>query len=78
MGRVTKPSPAAERRAVEAWNGVHPVGTEVVYWPGVRAGCGIVGVTSTEAVLLGGHTAVVWLSGVSGCIALSHVEVSHG
>ncbi len=29
---------------------------------------------ATEAQVLGGHTAVVWLAGVSGCVALSHCE----
>lgn len=56
------------------WNKTFPVGTRVRYWTGVREGVGKVSTTKTEADLLGGHTAVVWIEGESGCVALSHVE----
>ncbi|WP_433513836.1 hypothetical protein ACQP2T_61530 [Nonomuraea sp. CA-143628] len=32
------------------------------------------GRTRTPAHLLGGHTAVVWVTGESSCIGLSHVD----
>ncbi|WP_346536985.1 hypothetical protein [Micromonospora sp. DPT] len=63
-----------ECRRVELFNAIHPVGTTVRYWKGVREGDGKTSTTRTEAQLLSGHTAVVWLEGVSGCIALTHIE----
>lgn len=67
----------SERSRVDDWNRNHPIGTRVCYWRGVRdSGPGREGKTESMAELLGGHTAVVWISGVAGCIALSHVEVS--
>lgn len=65
-------TPATEARA---FNDAHPIGTRVRYWRGAREGAGAESTTRTEAKVLGDHTAVVWLDGVAGCIALSHVEV---
>jgi hypothetical protein len=79
MPAGSRTSPAAELRAVEAWNAAHPVGTVVSYWKGVRVGPSTgSAATRSEAQMLGGHTAVVWLEGVSGCIALTHVEAHRG
>jgi hypothetical protein len=61
-------------RPVDAFNAIHPVGTPVRYWKGVREGEGRISRTRTPAQMLGGHTAIVWLEGVSGGIALTHVE----
>lgn len=52
-----------------------PVGTSVRYWPFVRDGEGIVSRVESAAVVLAGHTPVVFLEGRADCIALSHVEV---
>lgn len=60
-------------RAVEQFNEVCPVGTPVLYWPGVREGEGRESVTRSAAWLLGGHTPVVMVEGYAGGIALSHV-----
>jgi hypothetical protein len=68
---VPKRSP--EKKARE-FNRLFPVGTRVRYWKGAREGRGKESVTRSEASVLSGHTAVVWLEGVSGAIALSHVE----
>jgi hypothetical protein len=56
------------------WNAAHPVGTLCRYWTGVREGEGQLAKTRSAAGMVGGHSAVIWLEGVSGCIALSHVE----
>lgn len=68
----------SEAQMAAVWNLVVPVGTPVRYWTGAREGEGKPSKTRSEAQLLGGHTAVVWVEGHSGCIALSHVyaEVS--
>ena len=56
---------------VEAFNARVPLGAEVDYFeyegaPLVRHK------TRTEAQILSGHTAVVWLAGKSGCVCTSH------
>jgi len=64
-----------QQAAVDAFNAAHPVGTTVNYWRGVREGKPSgTGPTRSDAQLLSGHTAVVWIEGTSGCIALTHVE----
>lgn len=68
-----RPSKKAMEKAVAEWNTKHPSGTEVVCWPGVRAGQGLEGETTSEAMILGGHTAGVYVAG-RGFMALSHVE----
>jgi hypothetical protein len=58
------------------WNEEYPKpGLKVRYWTGVREGEGKVSFTRTKANVLGDHTAVLWVEGESGCVALSHVEV---
>lgn len=64
----------AAKKQVDAFNKLHPVGTAVLVWKGLKDGDGQRTVTTSEAQLLSGHTAVVWVKDVSGCIALSHVE----
>ena len=56
------------------WNQRFPVGTRVRYWTGPRDGRGKVSTTRSEAQVLGGHSAAIWVEGESSCIALSHVE----
>jgi hypothetical protein len=66
--RVKRPDPQKE---VDAWNTTVPVGTAVDYtsYPGAKAERFA---TRTAAEVLSGHTAVVWLQGKSGCVAISH------
>jgi hypothetical protein len=60
-----------KEQQVEAFNVEHPVGSPVT----VRLDNGSVLDTTVRfpAQVLGGHTPVVWLHGVSGCYALTHV-----
>lgn len=67
--------PTAEQLAA-AFNDRHPVGTVVHYWTGARSGPGVRSTTRTEAQVLGGHTAVVWVTGEAACINLSHVQAA--
>lgn len=62
---------ANSQAAVDRWNRAHPVGTRVT----VRKDSGEVveTVTRTEASVLSGHTAVIWLEGISGCYLLDRV-----
>lgn len=70
--RPKQATPAELKRAVDAFNKKFPVGTEVLYrsspgGPVLRTK------TRSEAEVLSGHTAVVWVDYVSGCVALDAV-----
>lgn len=65
---------AAQERLCGLFNAANPVGTLCHYWTFEREGEGYIAATRSAAQMLGGHSAVVWLEGVSGCVALSHVE----
>lgn len=67
---------AAQQKVVDAWNANHDVGELVKYWTFTREGEGKLARTRSRAEVLSGHTAVVWLEGVRGCVALSHVEAT--
>lgn len=68
-------SPAQLEQAVAKFNAANPVGTDIHVYPGAKSGDPrAVQVVSPGAYVLGGHTAVVQVSGeVHGCIALTHV-----
>lgn len=72
--RETQTAPTPAQAAAKTWNERHPEGTPVSYWTGERDGAGKTGVTRSPAMVLGGHTAVVWVTGEPSCIALTHVE----
>jgi len=58
------------------WNNQHSSSVPVIYRKDdnstVRAR------TRTRACVIGGHTAVVWLEGITGCVALSRVTAREG
>ena len=64
---------AAAKRLVAEWQDV-PIGTEVV----VTKDLGEQRRTKTRSApqLLGGHTAVIWLEGISGCYDLERVRLA--
>ncbi len=57
---------------VENWNLKHPVGTKVILTKDDKST--VETATRSQAELLGGHTPVIWLEGMSGCWALSRVK----
>jgi hypothetical protein len=70
---MKRPHEAAQQeRLVAAWNETNPVGCKVE----VTRDRGEVQQTTTrsEAQMLGGHTAVIWLDGIAGCYALERVK----
>jgi hypothetical protein len=67
-------STVSQAKLAAKWNDRFPVGTVVRYWTSTRDGVGKVGKTRSEAEVMGGHTAVVWIEGCSGCVALTHVQ----
>lgn len=66
---MRRPHPAI---AVDGWNQRHAVGIDVTY----RNDLGelIATKTRTHAYVLEGHSAVIWLEGVSGCVRLDRVS----
>lgn len=67
-------APRAHLRKVEEWNHRHLVGTKVRVTLDDRSQK--VTVTTSEAWVLGGHSAVVLLEGISGCYDLYRVEAA--
>jgi hypothetical protein len=63
--------PQLMQRECDKWNERHPVGQAVT----VRRDGGDITTTKTrsEAQMLSGHSAVIWLEGISGCYLLSRV-----
>jgi hypothetical protein len=57
--------------AASTWNTRHNVGVRVVYVSDHRGP--IFTVTRSRAQVLGGHSAVIWLENVTGCVALERV-----
>jgi len=68
-----KEKEASAQAAVDLWNRENKIGAAVRYWCGAREGEPSRGQTSSEAYILGGHTAGVHVP-CAGFIALSHVE----
>ncbi|WIW89272.1 hypothetical protein K3M67_04670 [Sphingobium sp. V4] len=70
MALLNKPS--LMQRECDEWNKRYPIGQAVV----VRLDSGedLHTKTSTEAQLLSGHSAVIWLDGISGCYLLGRVK----
>lgn len=62
------------QKMVDKWNAKYATGQPVKYWPITRDQDFRQSKTRSAAVLLGGHTAVVWVEDHSACVALSHVE----
>lgn len=75
-----KPAPALGgmkgAKAVQSWNNLVPVGASVDV---VKDDGTIVNTkTQSEAFMLGGHTAVIHLEGISGAYSLSRVTMNGG
>lgn len=60
-----------EAAAVASWNEHNPVGIAVSVLK--DDGDRLVTFTTSKAHLLNGHTAVIWLKGISGCYKLDRV-----
>ncbi|WP_172373340.1 hypothetical protein [Mesorhizobium sp. NZP2234] len=65
---------AAMQAACDAFNATHAVGDVIRCWTGPREGAPVLRVIKAPAEILRGHTAVVFVSGGGGCIALSHIS----
>lgn len=68
---MSRPTTKQHYQKVETWNKLVPVGAKVSYRK--DDGHNIKTRTRSEASMLSGHTPVVWLDGVSGCVLLDRV-----
>ena len=59
----------------ESWNRDHSVGIRVKYHHIIGEKEFTVHVTRSPASVLEGHTAVIFLEGISGCVALKAIEI---
>jgi hypothetical protein len=70
---MNPPENKQARSQVDAWNARHQVGAAVTY---VKNDNSVVHtVTRSKAEVLSGHTAVIWLENVRGCVLLARVKV---
>ncbi|WP_339521792.1 hypothetical protein [Pseudomonas sp. EA_35y_Pfl2_R111] len=72
MSRPKPPSAKQLQAAVDKWNNANPVGTVVSFESIIGEGETHRGASVSEAQVLSGHTAVIWLEGKSGCVCLEH------
>jgi hypothetical protein len=70
LRRLQYPDATALQAQVDAFNATHAVGSDVWYHPVIGEPQCAKWQTSTLATVLSGHTAVVWLDGFRGCVAL--------
>lgn len=70
---ITAASQAYAERDVNTWNAEVSVGAPVTYQK--DDGQNVDTFTRSRAEVLGGHTAVVWLEDIRGCVALNRVTV---
>lgn len=65
------PNPKALQKQCDEFNRLYPIGQRV----SVRkdGGFGILTTTRSEAQVLSGHSAVIWIDGMSGCYLLDRV-----
>lgn len=60
------------QKQCDDWNAVNPIGTRVIVKKDV--GTNVHTKTRSEAQVLSGHSAVVWLEGIAGCYGLDRVS----
>lgn len=76
MPAPKRPSAAQLQKQCDKWNAKHPVGTVVSYEEIVGEGETHRGASKSEAQVLSGHSAVIWLEGKSGCVCLEHCSAT--
>jgi hypothetical protein len=72
MPAPKRPSAAQLQKQCDKWNAANPEGTTVSYESIIGQGETFRGKSKSEAQVLSGHTAVIWLEGKSGCVCLDH------
>jgi len=72
MNRKKKPNLLTLQRQCDAWNDRYPIGTKVIVTKDVSGE--VETITRSDAQVLSGHTAVIWLEGITGCYELERVR----
>ena len=70
MRRQQKPNLKKLEEECSQFNALYPIGTEMNYHHVIGEAPSTRHKTRSKAQVLLGHTAVVWLEGVSGCVCL--------
>jgi hypothetical protein len=70
---MERPSLKTMQKQCERFNAAHAVGDTIRCWTGPREGEPVERKVRYPAMVLSGHTAVVYVEGGGGCVALSHV-----
>jgi hypothetical protein len=78
MANKKRPSIKQLEQEVAAFNRRFNVGDPVEYMEVIDSGNSQRFTTRSEAQILSGHSAVVWLNGKSGCVACSHCFMPPG
>lgn len=73
--RARRIQAAKLQKSCDDWNTAHPVGAPVLVKLDGRDEP-VATATRSEAQILSGHSAVIWLEGVSGCYLLTHVRAA--
>jgi hypothetical protein len=69
---MKKPNVKKMQADCDAWNQAHPIGSPVFVQLDNHVGL-FETTTRSDAQILSGHSAVIWLDGVSGCYLLDRV-----
>lgn len=72
MPAPKRPTAAQLQKQCDKWNAANTVGTLVSFENVIGDGETHRGKSVSEAQILSGHSAVIWLEGYSGCVLLSH------
>ena len=75
MPAPKRPTLAQLETQCSAWNAAHEIGATVAYEEIRGEGETFRGKSRSEAQVLGGHSAVIWLEGKSSCVSLDHCMV---
>lgn len=71
---MKRPNIAKLQKQCDDWNAKHPVGTAVTLTKDL--GEQVPTKTRSVAQVLSGHSAVIWLEGISGCWLLERVKLA--
>lgn len=72
MPAPKRPTAAQLQKQCDKWNAKHPEGTTVVFESIKGHGESHRGKSTSVAQVMGGHSAVIWLEGKSGCVSLDN------
>lgn len=73
MRNPKQPSVAHLEQRCAAWNAAYPIGTVVEYHSIIGDARHLLTRTNSVAYVLSGHTAVLFVDGIRGCVALDAV-----